>query len=126
MANNNSIYRAKDIDTNNIVFEGPQANNYGGKFAKVRYNGGWLLVQTPRMVVPFGANVYTEEDKDGNAIRKSYSIDVSFNGFKESGETGEYKPKVKEMYDLVDRMESGLVSTASKNSFTWVGDASAS
>ena len=66
MANNNSIYRAKDIDTNNLVFEGPQANNYGGKFAKVRYNGGWLLAQTPRMVVPFGANVYIEEDKDGD------------------------------------------------------------
>lgn len=125
MANNNSINRANKVNTSNIQFEGPQANNYGGKFAKVRYEGGWLLVQTPKMVVPFGANVFTEEDKDGKAIRKSYSIDLSFNGFDESGKTGEFKPKVKQMFDLVDRMETALVDTASQNSFTWIGDSTA-
>jgi hypothetical protein len=129
MASKNSINLAKHIDPQKLTFEGPLANNYGGKYAKVLHNGSWLLVQTPKVVCPFGVNVYEETDKSGKVIRKAYSVDLSFNGYApdaDSGSDQEVKPKVKELYDMVTSMEDSLVQHAHKNAFTWVDNPDAS
>ena len=70
MASKNSINLANQVDLEKLTFEGPLANNYGGKYAKVRHRGGWLLVQTPKVNCPFGMNVYDETDRDGNIVGK--------------------------------------------------------
>jgi len=130
MASNNSVNLAKHVDTSKITFEGPLANNYGGKYAKVFHKGSWLLVQTTRMLSPFGVNVYEENDSKGHPTgKKSYSVDVSFNGYRpdpESDSAEANKPKVKELYDMITSMEDKLVTHASNNSFTWVDNPDAS
>ena len=130
MSRQNSINLAKHVDTSKMTFEGPLANNYGGKYAKVKHNGSWLLVQTPKIVCPFGVNVYEDVDKKtGKVVSKSYSMDLSFNGYQpdpESNSDEATKPKVKELYDMVQAMEDSLVKHACENSFTWVDDADAS
>ena len=127
---NNSINLAKHVDTKAVTYDGPMANNYGGKYAKVLHKGSWLLVQTPKILSPFGINVYEDIDKktgEKNSDKKTYSIDISFNGFApmEGGDEVP-KPKVKELYDLIVNMEHGLVKHAAENSFTWVDDEDAS
>ena len=129
MTSRNSINLPKNVNTSKISFEGPIANNYGGKYAKVHHNGSWLLIQTPKMLSPFGVNVYEETDKSGNVVRKSYSIDVSFNGYMPNLEIGEEEPsnpKVRYLYDMVIGMEDSLVQHATKNNFTWVDNPDAS
>ena len=124
-----SINLPKNVNVSNINFEGPIANNYGGKYAKVLNNGRWLLIQTPKMYSPFGVNVYEETDKSGNVVRKSYSIDVSFNGYMPNEDIGEQEssnPKVKDFYDMVCNMETKLVNHATENNFTWVDNPDAS
>ena len=127
MANKNSIILAKHVSSNKLTFDGPLANNYGGKYAKVLHNGSWLLVQTPKVVCPFGINVYEETDKNGAVIKKAYSADVSFKGYENDPETNQpAQPKIKEFYDMITLMEDSLVKHAHKNAFTWVDNPDAS
>jgi hypothetical protein len=120
----NSINLPKQIKLTNITYDGPMANNYGGKFAKVTYDGKWPLVQTPKMSCPFGLGIYQNEDNKGNKTGDpSYSFNVDFTGYDLDQNTGEVKnPKVKDMYDLVQNLDDHLVEHVSKNSFTWVDD----
>ena len=123
----NSINLAKHVDTSAVTYDGPMANNYGGKFAKVLHKGSWLLVQTPKILCPFGINVYEDTDKKtGEVLKKAYSMDISFNGYAatDSGEVP--KPKVKELFDMIQGMETHLIKHATENSFTWVDDEDAS
>lgn len=127
MANKNSIILAKHVSSDKLTFDGPLANNYGGKYAKVLHNGSWLLVQTPKVVCPFGINVYEETDKNGAVIKKAYSADVSFKGYENDPETNQpVQPKIKELYDMITLMENSLVKHAHKNAFTWVDNPDAS
>ena len=128
MSNNNSIHLAKQVDTASVTYDGPQANNYGGKFAKVLHKNSWLFIQTPKILSPFGVNVYEDIDKKtGEVLKKTYSIDISFDGYMAPEGSNEIpKPKVKDTYDLIVNMESHLVKHASENSFTWVDDEDAS
>lgn len=127
MAKNNSIILAKHVDTNNITYEGPLANNYGGKYAKVLHNGRWLQIQTPKVMSPFGVNVYEETDKQGNVTKKAYSVDLSFKGYAEDPENKiEFNPKVNELYQMIINMEKSLVEHAHKNCFTWIDNPDAS
>ena len=124
-----SINLPKNVMIPSITYEGPISNNYGGKFSKVLHGGSWLLIQTPKMLSPFGVNVYDELDKQGNVVRKSYSIDVSFNGYMPNEELGEdmaSNSKVRDLYDMVLNMENHLVDHAYKNNFTWVDNPDAS
>lgn len=127
MANKNSIILAKHVSSDKLTFDGPLANNYGGKYAKVLHNSSWLLVQTPKVVCPFGINVYEETDKNGTVIKKAYSADVSFKGYENDPETNQpAQPKMKELYDMITLMENSLVKHAHKNAFTWVDNPDAS
>lgn len=127
MATQNSIILAKQVDKNNLTFDGPLANNYGGKYAKVLHNGSWLIIQTPKVVCPFGINVYEETDKTGKVVKKAYSADISFKGYKHDEESGQpEQPKIKELYEMITMMEDSLVKQAHKNAFTWVDNPDAS
>lgn len=125
-----SINLAKQVQTTEIKFEGPLANNYGGKYAKVKYQGRWLLVQTPKMLAPYGMSIYEEKDNKGNLTgRKTYSLDVSFNGYEpaeDSNSDEPRRPSVRQFYDLVTDMEDNLVDHAHQNNFTWVDNPDAS
>lgn len=128
MSNANSIYLANQIKTENVVFEKLAVNKYGGKFSKVSHNGRWLLLQTPKITSPFGISVYEDKDKEGNVLKRAYSLDVSFAGFEPSPDSDSNEarlPKVKHLYDCVANMEKALVRHAAKNSFTWIGDSEA-
>ena len=129
MSSANSIFLSSQVQPQKVVFEKLAVNKYGGKFSKVSHNGGrWLLIQTPKINCPFGINVYEDKDKEGNIVKKTYSLDVSFSGFEPSPDSNTDKPrlpKVKHLHDLVQNMEKHLVKHAAKNSFTWIGDSDA-
>ena len=113
-----SVNLAKNVDVNALEFEGPMVNAYGGKSSKVKYNGRWLLVQTPTMTSPFGVNKWENTSQSGST-NAAYSLDVSFNGY-EDNEDGEPRDKkVRTFYDKVREMEDALIDHAKDNSYTW-------
>ena len=81
------ILRANQVDFSKFSFSDPIVNKYGGKSARVRYDGKDFMIQTPRMRLPFGLGVYEEKDKSGSVIKTKYSLDFSFAGYEE-GEDG--------------------------------------
>jgi hypothetical protein len=120
-----SVKLARNVDANDIEFEGPMVNSYGGKSSKVKYGGRWLLLQTPTMFSPFGVNKWENMNQSGTT-NASYSIDVSFNGY-EDNEDGEPRDKkVREFHDKVREMEDVLIDHAKDNSYTWFDQENAS
>ena len=120
-----SVNLARNVDVGEVSFEGPSVNAYGGKSAKVKYGGRWLLLQTPKMSSPFGLNKWENTSQSGST-HASYSIDVSFNGY-EDNEDGEPRDqKVREFYDKAREMEDHLIDHAKENSYTWFDQEDAS
>ena len=113
-----SVKLAKNINVGDIEFEGPITNTYGGKSAKVKSGGRWLLVQTPEMSSPFGVNKWENQSQSG-AVNAAYSIDVSFNGYEDNEDGGPRNVKVRTFYDKVREMEDALIDHAKDNSYTW-------
>jgi len=82
-----------------------------GKKAFVNYNGERLVLQSATsMKIPFGLSVFTA---DGGGADK-YSINLSFNGYQQAGET-------KAFFDVVSALDTEVINQAVKNSKTWFG-----
>jgi len=82
-----------------------------GKKAFVNYNGERLALQSAtEMRVPFGLSVYKAE----GGGQDKYSINLSFNGYQQAGET-------KAFYDAVRALDAEVVNQAVKNSKAWFG-----
>ena len=114
----NSVKLAKNVSVNELEFEGPMKNSYGGKFARVKNNGRWLLIQTPEMSSPFGVNKWENVNGAGTTTA-SYSIEVSFNGIEEDDNGEPMDHKVRSFYDKVHEMEEHLIDHAKENCYEW-------
>ena len=83
-----------------------------GKKAFVNYNGERLALQSAtEMRVPFGLSVFKAE----GGGQDKYSINLSFNGYQQAGET-------KAFYDAVRALDAEVVNQAVKNSKAWFGN----
>ena len=69
------ILRANDVDMTKFTFCDPTVNKYGGKSARVKYDGRDFVIQTPRMRLPYGLGTYEEKDKHGAVVKTKYSLD---------------------------------------------------
>lgn len=116
-----TIHRANNVATEQLVFGDPVTNKYGGKSCSVKYNGADLLIQTPRMRLPFGLSKYEVMDNDGNVSRTNYSIDMSFSGFEEDDSGKPQNQRVHDMFVLMESLEGKLRKTACENSQEWLG-----
>ena len=80
-----------------------------GKKSYVNYNGSKFTMQTATcMRIPFGLNVFDQ------STPPKYSINLSFNGYKEN-------PEVKAFYEAIQALDKLIVDEAVKNSKAWFG-----
>ena len=123
-ANNSSamsgILRANQVNFSKFSFSDPIVNKYGGKSARVKYDGKDFMIQTPRMKLPFGLGVYEEKDKNGAVIKTKYSLDFSFAGYEDGDDGKPVSPKIREFYDMLNQMQKMLIKAACDNSETWL------
>ena len=116
-----NIQTAGTVDFNKIKIDGIKTNKYGGRSARINYDGGRFLIQTPRLRLPFGLGVYEEKDDDGRVVKTKYSLDYSFAGFRADERNAE-KPLVKRFFEFVEKLEDFVKEEAKKNSFKWIGE----
>ena len=116
-----NIQTAGTVDFNKIKIDGIKTNKYGGRSARINYDGGRFLIQTPRLRLPFGLGVYEEKDDDGRVVKTKYSLDYSFAGFRADERNAE-KPLVKRFFEFVEKLEDFVKQEAKKNSFKWIGE----
>lgn len=80
-----------------------------GKKSFVNYNGSKFTMQSATcMRIPFGLNVFDQ------STPPKYSINLSFNGYKEN-------PEVKAFYEAIQALDKLIVDEAVKNSKAWFG-----
>ena len=116
-----SIHKPSNVDSSKFSFGDVQVNQYGGKTCKVKYDGEDFMFQTPRMRLPYGLGKYEEKDGDGNVIKTKYSLDFSFSGYEEDDEGVANKPKVRDLFNMMESLDELLIEKSIENSAAWFG-----
>lgn len=103
---------AREVNLNEITYSDVKVNNYGGKVSYVKYDDGRFVLQTPKMMAPFGFNSYTPKDKKtGEPTGETvYSLDLSFGGDSQ---------KTKEFFDLIQSFDEKVIQDAINNHAVW-------
>lgn len=109
------IIRYNKFNTSKVTFTEMKQNRYGGKTVGVKYNGKSLVLQTPKMYLPYGLSEYQVKDINGNATGDvKYSLDLSFKGWNDEGDT-----PTKTFYNNMNKLDELLVSQGVENRVTW-------
>jgi hypothetical protein len=99
-----SIIKAINLDLNKVSFSDVKTDNHGRKMVYVNYNGGKILIQTPKMYVPNGIKRWRKKDATDNKD-DSFEMELSFGGEdkedKNSVEIREFHKKMEEFDTLV-------------------------
>ena len=99
-----SIIKAVNLDLNKISFSDVKTDNHGRKMVYVNYNGGKIMVQTPKMYVPNGIKRWRKKDATDNKD-DSFELELSFGGEdkedKNSNEIRDFHTKLEEFDVLV-------------------------
>jgi hypothetical protein len=72
----NSIILTKDLDISKITYDEPRKLENGGKMIYISFKNNPLRIQTPQCYLPFGINVYKNEDSGS----ETHSMEFSFDG----------------------------------------------
>ena len=119
---NTSIHKPKTVNTNNFEFGDITVNKYGGKSCKVRYTGSDFYLQIPRSRLPYGLGVYEEKDPNSGAVTKSkYSLNFSLQGYEVDADGVAGNQRIRDFFELLEKLEKLLYTKASENSQEWLG-----
>lgn len=112
-----SIIKAVNLDLNKVSFSDVKTDNHGRKMVYVNYNGGKIMVQTPKMYVPNGIKRWRKKDATDNKD-DSFELELSFGGEdkedKNSLEIRDFHSKLEQFDDLVKK-------TIMSKSKEWLG-----
>ena len=112
-----SIIKAVNLDLNKVSFSDVKTDNHGRKMVYVNYNGGKIMVQTPKMYVPNGIKRWRKKDATDNKD-DSFELELSFGGEdkedKNSLEIRDFHTKLEQFDDLVKK-------TIMSKSKEWLG-----
>jgi hypothetical protein len=101
-----SIIKAVNLDLNKMSFSDVKTDNHGRKMVYVNYNGGKIMVQTPKMYVPNGIKRWRKKDATDNKD-DSFELELSFGGEdkedKNSVEIRDFHNKLEQFDDLVKK-----------------------
>jgi len=102
-----SISKPSEIKVDEIEYNEPKTLGNGGKQVYLQYNGGKLVVQTPKMTLPWSMGKF-----EGDQGQMKYSIDLSFKG-REGNE------KLSEFHDFLEKFDEQLVKEGVNHSMSW-------
>lgn len=103
-----SIILAKDLDLSKVTYDEPRKLDNGGKMIYVSFKRQPIRIQTPRCYVPFGVNVYKNDDTN----TETHSIDMSFDG-------KDTVPAMKDFYNKIRMFDEMNVSKGFEYHQSW-------
>jgi hypothetical protein len=111
MASNNVILY-KNFDASKLTCGEQTKNKSGGNQVSLLYEGGRrIILQTPKMAVPFGVSEYVPEN---NAGPVKYSLDASFKGVPED-------TRLNRFLEVAHAIDTRMIDLAVENSKAWFG-----
>ncbi len=122
------ILKPKNFNPSLLEFSEVKTNKYGGKAVYVRYNGGKLRIQTPKMTLPYGLNEDDLTDpKTQEVIGHKYSVNLSFKGKERDVDDDSIPSKVRsnirrlnEFHTMLGEIDNQVVKQGTANSMPWL------
>ena len=112
-----SIIKAVNLDLNKVSFSDVKTDNHGRKMVYVNYNGGKIMVQTPKMYVPNGIKRWRKKDAVDNKD-DSFEMELSFGGEDNSDKNS---LEIKEFHSKLEQFDEMVKNEIMKKSKEWLG-----
>jgi hypothetical protein len=112
-----SIIKAVNIDLNKISFSDVKTDNHGRKMVYVNYNGGKIMVQTPKMYVPNGIKRWRKKDATDNKD-DSFELELSFGG---EDKEDKNSTEIREFHNKLENFDELVKKTIMSKSKEWLG-----
>ncbi len=109
--------KIKNLDLSNVTFSDVKLDSHGRKMIYVNYNGGKILLQTPKMYVPNGMKRWRKKDAVDNKD-DSFEMELSFRtSTDDENNSSEIKMFESKMNTLDEMVKNQII----KNSKEWLG-----
>mgnify|MGYP000338704620 CR=1 FL=1 len=112
-----SIIKAINLDLNKVSFSDVKTDNHGRKMVYVNYNGGKIMVQTPKMYVPNGIKRWRKKDAVDNKD-DSFEMELSFGG---EDKEDKNSVEIKEFHNKLEGFDSLVKNAIMSKSKEWLG-----
>merc|ERR1711934_1151325 len=99
------IVKSDKFTCDNVEYSDPKKLSHGGQAIYLNYDGKPLILQTPKMSMPWGMGKY-----DGDVPK--FSLDLSFKGMDNSD-------SLQTFYKALNGLDEKLVEDGAKNSLSW-------
>ena len=111
-----TIVLPKNFNIASISFGAVKTLESGGKSIYIAYNGATFMMQTPKMLVPFGLSKWEEKGKVATSAVKTqadkYSLELSFKDI-------ETDVNAKKFYELLESVDNLVKKKAMENSLIY-------
>lgn len=107
-----SITKASNIDFTKVTFSDVKKMGKG-KMVYANLNGGKIILQTPKMGVPFGVSRWRDDNADDNK-GDSFRLGLSFYGQETNNEIKHFKEQLQQFDDIIKKQ-------IKENSKEWLG-----
>jgi hypothetical protein len=106
-----SIIKATELDLSKITFSDVKVDNHGRKMVYVNYNGGKIMIQTPKMHVPSGIKRWRKKDAVDNKD-DTFEMELSFGGS---------NPEIQQFHTIMQNFDELVKKTIMARSKEWLG-----
>ena len=112
-----SVIKANTLDLSKISFSDVKTDNHGRKMVYVNYQGGKIMVQTPKMYVPNGIKRWRKKDAVDNKD-DSFEMELSFGG---EDKTDKNSQEIREFHTKLEGFDTLVKEAIMKHSKEWLG-----
>lgn len=96
------VIKATNLDLSKVTFSDVKTDNHGRKMVFVNYDGGKIMVQTPKMYVPNGLKRWRKKDATDNKD-DSFEMELSFAGEDKNADIRDFHTKMEQFDELVKK-----------------------
>ncbi len=94
------VIKGTDLDISKLTFSDVKVDNHGRKMIFVNYDGGKLVIQTPKMYTPNGIKRWRKKDAVDNKD-DSFEIEMTFSGENTNEDLKNFHIKMKSIDKLI-------------------------
>lgn len=112
-----SVIKATSLDLSKVTFSDVKVDNNGRKMVYVNYNGGKILVQTPKMYVPNGIKRWRKKDAVDNKD-DSFEMEMSFRG---EDKMDKNSVEIRDFHSKLEQFDTLVKKNIMSHSKEWLG-----
>jgi hypothetical protein len=112
-----SVVKSSNLDLSKITFSDVKTDNHGRKMVYVNYQGGKIMVQTPKMYVPNGIKRWRKKDAVDNKD-DSFELELSFGG---EDKEDKNSMEIRDFHTKLEQFDEVVKNKIMSHSKEWLG-----